>query len=81
MRPFWCKFKSHASACVEAANIDEAKAKATKEAGEPPLMISVLPYPATPILGAKESQCPEFCHQPERCAGLTCCPRRYACDN
>ena len=84
MSAYWVTFNTATDSlrrkspcCIEAKTIDDAKAEA-ELMGEV-ATIKVLPYPAEPNLSKNPSGCPEFCHDPARCQGSTCCPKSYAC--
>ena len=69
--------------CVDSGTEEQARVIASDAAviGEI-ASVKRLPYPAGPRLhGPVENDCPSFCRQPEKCAGLGSCPREYACDD
>lgn len=87
--PFWVTFEGRSPCCVEAENADAALELAKQKTGTQPAKAERLPYPARPRLNVHlfemtdgtRSPCPAFCFQPEKCVGLTCCPRPRACDD
>lgn len=82
MRPWWVKFEDGKSACVNTEwNEDEDRALllASEATGLVALSAKELPYTASPQIGAKRTEA--WCHSPEKCAGHSSCPNRYACSN
>lgn len=81
--PFWVAFQGRESACVEAIDETEARARAKELTGCEVIRVDRLPYPADPRLNAfkhpKYGACPSFCFRPKECAGATACPRNYSC--
>ena len=73
--------KRQSAYCIEAT--DEAGVAAIVKTVLPDASIlatSTLPYPAQPRLGPR-SDIPSFCYSPNECAGKSCCPKNYACDD
>lgn len=82
MRPWWVKFEERAAACVhtEWSDGDERAILLASEAtGAVALSAKPLPYTANPQVGEKKTEA--WCHSPEKCAGHSSCPNRYACSN
>lgn len=82
MKPWWVKFEDREPACVFTEwNADEDRAvflagEATESVA---LSAKPLPYPARPQIGPHRDEA--WCHSPEKCAGYSSCPNRYACSN
>lgn len=82
MKPWWVTFEDGKSACVNtewAGDEDRAVLLASEATGRVGLSAKPLPYQASPQVGALRGEA--WCHSPEKCAGRSSCPHRYACSN
>lgn len=91
--PYWIRFEKPiklgdrevTSACIHASQDPnlrtweqlEAEAKERASKFGPVKEILPLPYGARPSLDGERMG--DFCHDPEKCAGRTSCPKSYAC--
>lgn len=73
---YWVTFAKRSSGCIEAKDLDEARARA--RAFDVPVKLEPLPYPANPRLDVR-SDCPSFCYDPGNCKGRTACPKNPSC--
>ena len=79
MNPYWIKFETGPSGCVEAANEEEALKLASQITGRKAVKAETLPYPATPRLNPSPDSMPSFCWDPENCKGRRSCPKHISC--
>lgn len=83
MKPWWVTFKDREAACVhtEWTDGEERALELASEAtgGGVAIYARPLPYTARPQIGERRTEA--WCHSPEKCAGHTSCPHRYACSN
>jgi hypothetical protein len=79
LSPYWVMFENRSAGCVEDVSEEAAKAQAATLGKV--TSFKKLPYPATPRLSAKKSDCPPFCYTPNQCQGRGSCPKGHACDD
>lgn len=82
MKPWWVKFEDREPACVHTEwsdGEDRAIFLASEATGAIGLSAKPLPYTASPQVGEKRTEA--WCRSPEKCAGFSSCPHRYACSN
>ncbi len=82
MKPWWVKFEDRAPACVNTEWTDDEN-RALLLAGEATGCVALsakpLPYQASPQIGKLRTEA--WCSSPEKCAGHSSCPNKYACSN
>lgn len=76
---YWITFTDKTAGCCEGRDVADAKVRANEATGKEIDIALILPYPATPLLGPRLTDCPPFCYSPTECAGRTSCPKNYAC--
>ncbi len=82
MKPWWVKFESGNPACINTEwgdDEDRALLLASEATGRVALSAKALPYQASPQIGALRAEA--WCRSPDKCAGHSSCPHRYACSN
>ncbi len=82
MHAYWMTFEKRGPGCVEAENVDDARAIAT-DLGYTPVSCNIIPYPADPRINKYSDErlgiCPSFCYRPNKCKGKTACPNMPSC--
>lgn len=89
MQSYWLTFTDGSKACCQGQNPYDAKIIAEKFTGKTVAGdkfrpdAKPLPYPASPVIWQFDhpvnGKTPDFCCQPNRCAGLISCPLRRSC--
>lgn len=79
--PYWVEFEDGSSGCVDGCSSTDAFLRAEEVTEKTVKTVSILPYPASPVLYQHpcEYPCPPFCWSPKTCKGNTACPKLYAC--
>lgn len=93
MNGYWITFTDKTSGYCEGESAYDAVQIAEKLTGKTAVYegskwkpeLKTLPYPATPVIWQLDhpvvGKCPPFCHDPNKCAGSSCCPKNYSCTN
>lgn len=76
MAYFWVTVVGQGSGTVQAKCVDEARVIGSQR-GEVS-SVETLPYAAVPVWSADPDTW-TLCYDPQRCKGMTCCPKSYAC--